>query len=235
MQLGQHIGLLVPIGRTVVKSISLVSFQVHSLSSFQVAVCDHSADLSTSEGVNEQTENQITAHTGNVCTLNKLVDFTADLVGTTCQSSDGSNAGCAYLTGNNNTYGHGFNLIAGGVYAHTWQEDAIQVWFFPRTAIPSDITNGNPNPDSWGTPAAIFSNNNMCNIASSFYDHSIIFDITLCGDWAGAVYSSDGCPGTCAQQVADPDNFKREFVSLQFTFSSAKIVHCSCQVQDCVP
>lgn len=165
-------------------------------------------ELDVIEGVNEQSQNQVTAHTGNVCTLSKNVDFTGHLVATTCQSSNGGNAGCAYVTPNNNTYGHGFNLNAGGVYAHTWEEDAIQVWFFPRGAIPDDITNGDPEPDTWGTPAAIFSNNDKCNIGSSFHDHQIVFDITLCGDWAGAAYSAMGCPGTCAQQVADPDNFK---------------------------
>jgi hypothetical protein len=30
----------------------------------------------------------------------------------------------------------------------------------------------------------------------------------LCRDFAGGAYPSSGCPGTCADHVADPNNFK---------------------------
>ena len=41
----------------------------------------------------------------------------------------------------------------------------------------------------------------------------MIFDITLCGDWAGATYNSAGYSGTCAERVADPTNFDSAFIS----------------------
>lgn len=31
--------------------------------------------------------------------------------------------------------------------------------------------------------------------------------MTLCGDWAGTSYEAAGCPGTCAERVADPTSF----------------------------
>ncbi|TCD71739.1 hypothetical protein EIP91_005505 [Steccherinum ochraceum] len=165
-------------------------------------------ELDILEGVNEQTSNQITVHTGTVCNLVKdAVQTTGRLVGTTCQSANGANAGCNFATDGNTTYGHGFNMNAGGVYAHTWETDAINVWFFPRQAVPEDITNKNPNPANWGPPTASFPSSDSCNIGDSFQDNRIVFDITLCGDWAGAAFSSGGCPGTCAQTVADPSNF----------------------------
>lgn len=102
-------------------------------------------------------------------------------------------------------------MNGGGVYAHIWDEDAIKVWFFTRQAIPDDINKGVPNPDSWGTPSAVFPGGDSCNIAENFKQHNIVFDITLCGDWAGAAYASSGCPGTCDQAVADPTNFKGKF------------------------
>ena len=111
------------------------------------------------------------------------------------------------------SHGQGFNANGGGVFAHTWDEDAINVWFFPRNAIPQDITSGKPKPSTWGAPAASFLTGSGCNVAEAFHDHQIIFDITLCGDWAGATYSAQGCPGTCAQRVADPENFKGELLS----------------------
>jgi hypothetical protein len=66
---------------------------------------------------------------------------------------------------------------------------------------------------SQGAPFAYFSNA-QCNIASKFGPHQIVINLTFCelfssllqmpsyivrtgGDWAGAVYSSQGCPGTC--------------------------------------
>lgn len=176
-------------------------------------------ELDIIEGVNTQTTNQITAHTGDQCNLSKSVNTTGRLVGSTCQSSNGQNSGCAFAIDDTKTYGKGFNSNGGGVYAHTWEQDAIKVWFFPRGAIPNDIASGKPNPSTWGAAAAAFSTTSLCNVGESFHDHQIVFDITLCGDWAGAAYSNMGCPGTCAQQVADPDNFK----DAKFRINSLKV------------
>lgn len=66
-----------------------------------------------------------------------------------------------------------------------WDLSGINVWFFPRTAIPSDVSGGSPDPSSWGTPVANFPSTD-CSPYEFFYDHFSIFDTTLCGDWAGA-------------------------------------------------
>lgn len=39
--------------------------------------------------------------------------------------------------------------------------------------------------------------NNYCNIGEKFGPNAIIINLTLCGDWAGSSFASDGCPGTC--------------------------------------
>ena len=65
---------------------------------------------------------------------------------------------------------------------------AIKIWYFPHTAIPSDITSGSPNPNGWELPQANFAGG--CNIDSQFISHQIVFDITFCGDWAGDVWST---------------------------------------------
>lgn len=104
------------------------------------------------------------------------------------------------------TYGESFNRIAGGVYAHLWDKGGIKVWHFPRTAIPADIKAQKPDPSLWGTPAAFWSSKS-CDMGAHFYDHALVLDTTLCGDWAGATYASAGCPGTCAQAVSKPENF----------------------------
>lgn len=80
----------------------------------------------------------------------------------------------------------------------------IRVWFFPRSAIPTDIRDGtSPDPSSWGEALADFPST-RCNISDHFKYQRIIANIDLCGAWAGqeAIYSSkDHCPGTCKDLV----------------------------------
>ena len=131
------------------------------------------------EGVHDQTTNQYTLHTADGCTTSSAnLKVAAALSTTQCASSGADNTGCAYIDSDATTYGAGFNLIGGGVYAHLWDSDGIKVWHFPRTAIPEDITNKAPNPDSWGTPAAFWSSSS-CDVTNHFYDHTLTFDITL--------------------------------------------------------
>lgn len=151
-------------------------------------------------------QNQVTLHSGAGCVLDKATDALSHLLGTSCESSNGNNAGCAWQQKENSTFGHLFNMQAGGVYAHTLESDAISVWYFPRDSIPADITSQTPDPSTWGTPTALFPNT-QCDIMSHFLAQNLIFDITLCGDWAGPAYESSGCPGTCASAIADKSNF----------------------------
>lgn len=154
-------------------------------------------------------QNQVTLHSGAGCILEKTTNALSNLLGTTCESSNGNNAGCAWQQKGNNTFGHLFNMQAGGVYAHTLESDGIAVYFFDRDNIPADITAQKPDPSTWGTPTALFPNT-QCDIMSHFLAQNLIFDITLCGDWAGPAYEGSGCPGTCASAIANKTNFARK-------------------------
>ena len=35
----------------------------------------------------------------------------------------------------------------------------------------------------------------------------VVINITICGDWAGAVYNSEGFLGACADAVLNPSNY----------------------------
>ena len=158
----------------------------------------------------------MTLHTGPNCNLNEhppSPGFSGNPLSTTCTSSSGNNDGCGISDTDANSYGQGFNANGGGVYARLWDSTGIKIWFFPRGSIPHDITSGNPDPSSWSTPEAFWSTDS-CDVATHFYDHSLVIDTTLCGDWAGAVYGSSGCPGTCQETVTDPSNFDSEFLSV---------------------
>lgn len=97
-----------------------------------------------------------------------------------------------------------------------WTSEYIRVWFFPRDHVPEDITNKEPNPSSWGLPAANMMGD--CSIDEHFQQHNIVFDTTFCGEYAGSpnVWNSDTntCAGetgyaTCDAYVANhPEAFR---------------------------
>ncbi|GLB41672.1 putative glycosyl hydrolases family 16 [Lyophyllum shimeji] len=159
------------------------------------------------EGVHEQPANQYTVHTGPGCTLTTAnVPVTGRVASTQCATINGDNTGCAFVDPDSRSYGKGFNLIAGGVFAHLWDSTGIKIWHFPRTEIPEDIIAKNPDPSKWKDPVAYWSASS-CDMASHFYEQSLVLDTTLCGDWGKPTYQGAGCPGTCAQAVMDPANY----------------------------
>ncbi|TFK36778.1 endo-1,3(4)-beta-glucanase [Crucibulum laeve] len=160
------------------------------------------------EGVHDYTNNQATIHTNVGCTIastNKdtLAISGSVIGGTDCAALTTGNQGCGIRASTSNSFGAGFNSNGGGVYAMKWDSSGIAVYFFPRGSVPADITNQVPQPDTWGAaqarwPAA------SCDPFKFFNSHHAIFDTTLCGDWAGGVWTSSGIPGqdqSCAQRT----------------------------------
>lgn len=176
----------------------------------------NAGEIDILEGVNNQTWNQYTIHTGSQCVLPANfagIDASASPMGTTCTSSNGANSGCGFQNNDPNSYGAGFNAAGGGVLAHEWNSWGVKIWFFTRDKIPADITSGHPNPTSWETPTAAWPSK-FCDFSSALHDHTLVIDTTLCGDWASSAYSGTGCPGTCQEAVANPANFARMFLLL---------------------
>jgi hypothetical protein len=167
--------------------------------------CCSSGEINVIEGVNMGVGNQVTLHTGAGCTMTPQSPTPlGTLLGANCDSSS-NNAGCAYKDNDPASYGAAFNDAGGGVYAHLWDSTGISVWHFSRANIPEDITAGTPNPSGWGAPVASFSSA-TCSM-DHFKQHQLVFDITLCGDWADPTFSAT-CSGTRSAAVADPTNFK---------------------------
>jgi len=171
------------------------------------------------EGVNEQSGNAMTLHTGSGCSITNNDAFSGSISTSNCDVNavgQDKNAGCSISTTNTQSYGSGFNANNGGVYATEWTSTAISIYFFPRGSIPSDITSGSPEPSSWGKPLAQFQGG--CDIPSFFSNQQIVFDTTLCGAWAGAVWSSGSCASkaaTCNTFVANnPSAFTDAFWSI---------------------
>ncbi|KIP03265.1 glycoside hydrolase family 16 protein [Phlebiopsis gigantea 11061_1 CR5-6] len=151
------------------------------------------------EGVNDYTNNQATIHTNPGCSLASSSSSTLGISGTVvggtnCAAAQTGNQGCGVRAAQTNSFGAAFNKNGGGVYAMQWDDSGIAIYFFPRNQIPSDIAANAPLPDNWGTPLAFWPAAG-CNPFNFFNDHSAIFDTTLCGDWAGGVWSGTGVPG----------------------------------------
>jgi len=174
------------------------------------------------EGVNDQTPNHMTLHTSSGCTMPSSTSQTGTTLTTDCDAFVNSNSGCGVAAPTTNSYGPPFNSNGGGWYAMERTNSYIKIWFWPRNGSPpSDVSGGAGSVDTsnWGTPTANFPNTS-CDLSSHFGPNAIIINLTLCGDWAGAVYSSQGCPGSCTDYV---DNNPGSFSGAYFDFASMRV------------
>ncbi|CAE7133023.1 unnamed protein product [Rhizoctonia solani] len=146
----------------------------------------YNGEIDILEGVNGYTRNQASLHANSGCTIPTNYGSTGTLVASTnCAAYETGNQGCGQLGTASNGYGKPFNDNGGGVYAMLWQSTGVSVYFFPRDAIPSDITSGAPQPSTWGTPSGNWPNTS-CDPATYLKNHQIIFTSTICGEWAGS-------------------------------------------------
>lgn len=189
------------------------------------------------EGVNTYATNAVTLHTSAGCTMSSAGDQAGSILANADCNAGNANQGCSTTTANTQSYGTGFNANGGGVYAMEWTSQAIKVYFFTRSAIPSDITSGNPNPSSWGAPMASFTGGSGCNIDSHFQNQQLVFDTTFCGDWAGAanVWNTGSCASlasTCSDYVASNPT---AFVQAYWMINSVKVYQNGTAKRDTVP
>ena len=162
------------------------------------------------ENVNEASTNFATLHTGGtgqVCSYpnQTLPNSHATSLGCDINSpGQAQDVGCAFNDNRGNSWGAGFNSNKGGVYAMLRTSDAISIFFFPRQNIPSDVLSDSPNPAGWGKPSALWSSGSA-GCANSIDDQQQqIWDITVCGSWAGTDWPTSSCASeapTCDQYV----------------------------------
>ncbi|KAF8650900.1 hypothetical protein AX16_005047 [Volvariella volvacea WC 439] len=180
----------------------------------------NNGEIDILEGVNDQGPNQATLHTNAGCTMPASRSQTGTSTGNNCDVAATGNAGCGVKMNDARSYGPSFNANGGGWFGVERTNNYIKVWFWPRNAgnIPSEVSSGatNVNPDNWGTPTAFFPNTS-CNISQKFGPHNIVIN---CGDWAGAVYGSSGCPGSCVDYV---NNNPAAFTDAYFDFQWIKV------------
>lgn len=173
-------------------------------------------EIDVMEAVNNATTgNQMTLHTTNGCSMKAKREETGTQLTTNCYNGTDGNAGCG-VQGPVASYGEAFNDNGGGVYAMELRTAGIRVWFFARADIPAEISNGSatPDPQRWGTPLADFPSTH-CDIDKHFTNQSIIANIDVCGQWAGAesVYTKEwSCPSNCSNYAAyNPSAFDNAY------------------------
>jgi len=156
------------------------------------------------EGVNSVSPNQATLHTSAGCTMPASTTQTGTTTSTDCVAADNGNAGCGVQTNKANNFAGGFNSVGGGWYAMERTDTEIKIWFWARNdgSVPGDVSGAPSSIDTstWGTPFADFPSTN-CDLESHFGPNNIVFDLTFCGDWAGAVFTSQGCGSDCTTFV----------------------------------
>ncbi|KAI7964942.1 hypothetical protein MJO29_003040 [Puccinia striiformis f. sp. tritici] len=177
----------------------------------------HGGEIDIVEGVNMGTKNQMTLHTAPGCKVKKKMSKKASgkVLHTDCDSTGSGKYGCGVADRSKASLGKAFNDNGGGVFVMEWKKSGISVWRFNRTNIPKELAKGEkPRPSKWRIPPISHWDQEDCNSLSNtkgFSKHKIVFDITLCGDWAGAadVFNVNGvCPGNCSAAVKDPSVFK---------------------------
>nr|ARD05880.1 beta 1,3 (4)-glucanase [Aphelenchoides besseyi] len=171
-----------------------------------------SGEIDVIEGVNTQNYNAMAMHTVDNCSINEQGNFSGSVDSSNCfvnATGQPKDSGCSISTDNTQTYGTGYNKVQGGVYAVQWTSSIIKIWFFRRSKIPTDITNGKPRPGSWTEPLAAFSG--ACDLDSHVFNQRMTFDLAFCGDWAGDDWK-DSCKNkakTCKEYVKNnPHDFK---------------------------
>jgi hypothetical protein len=186
-------------------------------------------ELDIIEGVNSETHNNIALHTLEGCTINDGGDFTGWIDTYDCYvdaPNQHRNIGCKIIANQTGIYGNTFNEDGGGIYVIEWTSIAIQVWFFPRGNIPTDMVSDQPTPKSWGPPLAKFSG--RCELDSFVRNQTLVLNTTFCGGWAGKVWETDPI---CSKKAKTCEEFVKmypeEFVDAFWGINSLKTFQLS--------
>lgn len=168
-------------------------------------------------------------HTSDNCSITGT-GATGNFETANCYEGVNGNSGCGFGANDANVpnnYGSQLNSVGGGIYATEWTSRYIQIWYFPRNAIPSSISSGHPNVTQFGKPMALFQG---CDIEAHFGNMSIIINTDFCGAWAGNVYGQySDCPyNTSAPSALDAcvdyvGNNPQDMINAYWQINSIKV------------
>jgi len=177
-------------------------------------------EIDTFEGVNQLVQNSMTLHTEPGCTQVSPAESSTIVNSTDCSYELNGNQGCIVTDPSTASYGAGFAAAGGGVFVTEYASTGISIWFFTRSAVPSSLSGNASTIDTstLGTPTANWPNGG-CNIAEFFSAQNLIFDITLCGDYAGsAAVFNETCTGVCYNDfvIGSPSNYDQAYFEVSY-------------------
>jgi len=188
-------------------------------------------EIDTFEGVNLVSNAEISLHTEPGCSIVNSTMTSTTINSTDCSYLANSNSGCGIAVPDPKSYGAGFAAAGGGVFVTEFAATAISVWFFSRSEVPSSLQGNASSIDTaaFGVPVANFSSAG-CDIEKYFRPQNLIFEITLCGDYAGdAKTFAQTCSGVCYDDYvlgsgSNYDNAYFEVQSVRVFGTSAAVV-----------
>jgi len=176
-------------------------------------------EIDTFEGVNMVHNSQSSLHTDPGCTAVNAVQTSTLVNSTDCSFKTNSNEGCFVEDPDPNSYGAAFAAAGGGVFVTEYAETGISIWFFSRSNVPSSLQGNASSIDTstLGKPVSNYPSGH-CNIDQFFRAQNLIFDITLCGDFAGdAQVFAQTCSGICYNDyvIGSPSNYDNAYFEVQ--------------------
>ncbi|KAG1731523.1 glycoside hydrolase family 16 protein [Suillus paluster] len=187
----------------------------------------HGGEIDIIEGVNLGQSNLASLHTTPNCTMPEVRSQRGNTTSTSCDTSVNSNQGCGVSFPEQNSYGEGFNDGGGGFYImEKSSTKGVSVWFISRWDWL--VLNDEPMLDLMllSTPDAYFPMHDEasnCSYSDHFNAHSIVFDLTFCGDWAGSVWETTTCAKKASTCNSFVDNNPHEFTKAYWEINSLNI------------
>ncbi|KAF9241083.1 glycoside hydrolase family 16 protein [Melanogaster broomeanus] len=185
-------------------------------------------EIDTFEGVNLQTNNQMSLHTEPGCTQVSPNETSTLVTSTDCSYDANSNQGCIVMDPSTSSFGSGFASTGGGAFVTEFATTGISqvtsipisIWFFPRSQIPSALSSNASTVDTatFGTPVGNWPSTG-CNVQDFFQPQQLIFDITLCGDFAGnAAIFNQTCTGVCYNDyvIGPPSGYDNAYFEIGY-------------------
>ncbi|TFK93306.1 glycoside hydrolase family 16 protein [Polyporus arcularius HHB13444] len=178
-------------------------------------------EIDTFEAVNKDARGHMGLHTNPGCTHSSNAVQSSTLINSTdCSIQANNNQGCIITNPDPASYGEAFAKAGGGVYVTEFAIDGISIWFFNRTDLPSSLQ-GNVSAidtSTLGIPVANWPTDG-CSVNEFFQPQELVFDITLCGDYAGAAsvfYQT--CTGVCYNDwvLGDPSNYDTAYFEVSY-------------------
>ncbi|PIL35181.1 hypothetical protein GSI_02971 [Ganoderma sinense ZZ0214-1] len=178
-------------------------------------------EIDTFEAVNQDPLGHMGLHTNPGCTHSSNAVQSSTLINSTdCSTEANNNQGCIISNPNPASYGQAFANAGGGVYVTEFAIDGISIWFFNRTTLPSSLQGNVSTIDTstLGIPVANWPADD-CQVNEFFQLQEIVFDITLCGDYAGAAsvfYQT--CTGVCYNDwvLGDPSHYDTAYFEVSY-------------------